>query len=171
MVGTYNLLEHNCNNFSHELATILVGKGIPQHILDLPKEVMNSQLGPMLRPMFEQAADPIHSMRTGQGSMLPKQFRKVDNTTSSSSSTPMASDDELKDIPSTIVLFKPDIDKEFTSLLQHCEGLLKINDRNLLSEIKEYLQQVEVTWSISSNHIKCLCNTNSYALVQGLLFL
>lgn len=167
--GTYNLLEHNCNNFSHELATILVGKGIPQHILDLPKEVMNTPLGPMLRPMLEQAADPLHSMRTGQGAGLVKQFRKQANAASgtdfsSSSSVPAQSENELKEMPSTVTLFKPDIDEEFTSLLKHFEDKLKINDRNLLSEIKEYLQQIEVSWSISSNHIKCLFEIYSNSL-------
>jgi hypothetical protein len=29
-MGSYNLLEHNCNNFSNELALIVVGKPIPQ---------------------------------------------------------------------------------------------------------------------------------------------
>ena len=35
----YDLLNHNCNNFSHETAQFLTGRGIPQHILDLPREV------------------------------------------------------------------------------------------------------------------------------------
>lgn len=156
-IGSYNLLEHNCNNFSHELATLLVGKGIPQHILDLPKEIMNTSLGPMLRPMLEQAADPIHQLRSGQTPGFARQFTKAaQQAAQSSSSTPMQSSDEVKDMPNTLVLFKPDIDDEFNSLVDHCQDLLKLNDRNLLSEIKEYLQQVEITWSISANHIKCL---------------
>ena len=40
-IGTYNLIEHNCNNFSNELAQILVGKPIPSHIVDLPREILN----------------------------------------------------------------------------------------------------------------------------------
>lgn len=54
---TYNLLEHNCNNFSNEAAEFLVGRGIPQKILDLPKVVLETELGRALRPMlgmFEQ---------------------------------------------------------------------------------------------------------------------
>jgi len=54
---TYNLLEHNCNNFSNEAAEFLVGAGIPQKILDLPKVVLETELGRALRPMlgmFEQ---------------------------------------------------------------------------------------------------------------------
>lgn len=46
-IGSYNLLEHNCNNFSNDLASILVGKGIPSHIIDLPKEIMNT-LAPII---------------------------------------------------------------------------------------------------------------------------
>ena len=31
----YNLFHHNCNNFSNELATFLVGSGIPVHQLSM----------------------------------------------------------------------------------------------------------------------------------------
>ncbi|PFX23176.1 Desumoylating isopeptidase 1 [Stylophora pistillata] len=37
----YNLFEHNCNTFSSEVATFLTGNKIPQHIQDLPSEVLN----------------------------------------------------------------------------------------------------------------------------------
>lgn len=47
----YNLLQHNCNNFSHEVAQFLVGKGIPQHIIDLPREVMSTPMGRMFMEM------------------------------------------------------------------------------------------------------------------------
>lgn len=50
----YDLLRHNCNNFSHETSQFLTGRGIPQHILDLPNEVMSTPLGQMLAPMLEQ---------------------------------------------------------------------------------------------------------------------
>lgn len=50
----YDLLQHNCNNFSHETAQFLTGKGIPQHILDLPREVMATPMGQMLAPMLQQ---------------------------------------------------------------------------------------------------------------------
>jgi hypothetical protein len=36
---SYSLLHNNCNNFSHELAQLLVGCGIPDHITGLPAEV------------------------------------------------------------------------------------------------------------------------------------
>lgn len=42
---TYSLLTHNCNNFSNEVAQFLVGATIPDYILQLPNEVMNSPMG------------------------------------------------------------------------------------------------------------------------------
>lgn len=62
---TYNLLSHNCNNFSDELAQFLCGKGIPKYILELPNEVLQTSLGnSLLLPLvqqLEQSARPIAS--------------------------------------------------------------------------------------------------------------
>jgi len=50
----YDLFHHNCNNFSHETAQFLVGRGIPQHIVDLPGEILATPMGQMLAPMLQQ---------------------------------------------------------------------------------------------------------------------
>jgi hypothetical protein len=51
---SYNILENNCNNFSNELATFLLGSGIPRDILDLPRLALASPaLGPLLAPMLQ----------------------------------------------------------------------------------------------------------------------
>jgi len=63
----YDLLRHNCNNFSHETAQFLVGKGIPQHILDLPSEIMATPLGQMLAPMIQQMTPSGNSLPMGNG--------------------------------------------------------------------------------------------------------
>ncbi|ETV78338.1 hypothetical protein H257_07919 [Aphanomyces astaci] len=52
--ASYNLLTNNCNNFSNEVVNFLVGTSIPQHILDLPNEVLSTPMGAMFRPMIEQ---------------------------------------------------------------------------------------------------------------------
>ena len=49
---TYNLLRHNCNNFSNEVANFLVGASIPQHILDLPDDVLSIPFGQQMMPML-----------------------------------------------------------------------------------------------------------------------
>ncbi|KAL8363844.1 hypothetical protein RB601_009550 [Gaeumannomyces tritici] len=50
----YNLWRHNCNNFSNDFATFLVGKGIPDKIINMPAEVLESPLGRMLMPALDQ---------------------------------------------------------------------------------------------------------------------
>eukprot|EP00250_Pteridium_aquilinum_P013551 c21413_g1_i1 orf=381-1244(-) len=51
---TYSLLQHNCNNFSDEVSQFLCGVGIPDFILKLPEEVMNSPMGALIMPMIQQ---------------------------------------------------------------------------------------------------------------------
>jgi hypothetical protein len=36
----YDLWRHNCNNFSNDFATFLLGKGIPSHITNMPQAVL-----------------------------------------------------------------------------------------------------------------------------------
>ena len=55
LLSRYELFHHNCNNFSHETAQFLVGRGIPQHIVDLPGEILATPMGQMLAPMLQQA--------------------------------------------------------------------------------------------------------------------
>ena len=59
----YDLFHHNCNNFSHETAQFLVGRGIPQHIIDLPGEILATPMGQMIAPMLQQM--------TPQGQSIP----------------------------------------------------------------------------------------------------
>ena len=33
----YNVITNNCNNFTNEIALLLIGEGIPKDIVDLPK--------------------------------------------------------------------------------------------------------------------------------------
>lgn len=52
-ISSYHLLDNNCNHFSDCCAMFLVNSHIPQYILDLPGEALNSAIGPMLRPMVD----------------------------------------------------------------------------------------------------------------------
>ncbi|KAL6564004.1 hypothetical protein OROHE_005244 [Orobanche hederae] len=51
---TYSLMTNNCNNFSNEVAQFLVGASIPDYILNLPNEVLNSPMGALILPMIQQ---------------------------------------------------------------------------------------------------------------------
>lgn len=56
-VQAYNLWKHNCNNFSNDFATFLVGTGIPDHILHMPDAVLQSPLGAMIMPALNQQVE------------------------------------------------------------------------------------------------------------------
>ncbi len=57
--ATYNVLKHNCNNFSDECATFLLGNGIPKDIVNLPNEFLSTPMGRMLSPMLQQAQENL----------------------------------------------------------------------------------------------------------------
>lgn len=56
---TYNVLKHNCNNFTNECAHFLLGQGIPKDIIDLPEQFLNTPAGRMIAPMLMQAQDNL----------------------------------------------------------------------------------------------------------------
>lgn len=56
---TYSLMKHNCNNFSNEVAQYLVGKDIPEYILNLPNEVLSSPLAPLMMPMINNLENTL----------------------------------------------------------------------------------------------------------------
>jgi len=57
--ATYDLINHNCNNFSNCVAMFLLNQGIPEHIVDLPRIVFSTPGGMMLRPMIESMQSGI----------------------------------------------------------------------------------------------------------------
>ncbi|XP_009605724.1 uncharacterized protein [Nicotiana tomentosiformis] len=81
---TYSLLTHNCNNFSNEVAQFLVGATIPDDILNLPNEVMNSPMGALIMPMIQQLESTLRANAVPQA----PQFRPP---TVASASQPMVS--------------------------------------------------------------------------------
>eukprot|EP00215_Chloropicon_roscoffensis_P002769 CAMPEP_0198468694 /NCGR_PEP_ID=MMETSP1456-20131121/9038_1 /TAXON_ID=1461544 ORGANISM="Unidentified sp., Strain RCC1871" /NCGR_SAMPLE_ID=MMETSP1456 /ASSEMBLY_ACC=CAM_ASM_001119 /LENGTH=165 /DNA_ID=CAMNT_0044194959 /DNA_START=164 /DNA_END=661 /DNA_ORIENTATION=- len=62
---SYSLLKNNCNHFSTELCTVLVGKGIPDKIVRLPEDVLDSPMGFLLGPILDQLEQQLGSVGTG----------------------------------------------------------------------------------------------------------
>ncbi|XP_047313314.1 desumoylating isopeptidase 1-like [Impatiens glandulifera] len=97
---TYSLLTHNCNNFSNEVTQFLVGATIPEYILNLPSEVMNSPMGALIMPMIQQLET---TLRSGAVPQTP-QFQpsavamRTTTTTTSSASTVKSSDAKDKNV-------------------------------------------------------------------------
>ncbi|KAG5495200.1 hypothetical protein JKF63_02255 [Porcisia hertigi] len=51
----YNVLHNNCNSFSDAASLYLLGRHIPQDVLDMIPTLLSTPLGQMLRPILEQA--------------------------------------------------------------------------------------------------------------------
>ncbi|CAG8294706.1 unnamed protein product [Penicillium nalgiovense] len=63
---SYDLFLHNCNNFSQDLAMFLVGKSIPEHIINLPRTFLETPFGQMIKPQIEMALKGV-TQGTGTG--------------------------------------------------------------------------------------------------------
>ncbi|KAI2623144.1 P-loop containing nucleoside triphosphate hydrolase protein [Hypoxylon sp. NC1633] len=63
----YDLFRHNCNNFSNDFSMFLLGKGIPEHIANMPQAVLDSPFGRMLEP---QLVRMVEQRKAQQGGLL-----------------------------------------------------------------------------------------------------
>lgn len=51
--GSYDLIKHNCNNFTNEVTSFLCGQEIPSYVLNLPQDILNTPLGASLKPLLD----------------------------------------------------------------------------------------------------------------------
>ncbi|KAI9846982.1 MAG: hypothetical protein M1837_003338 [Sclerophora amabilis] len=56
---SYDLFLHNCNNFTNDLAEFLVGRGIPDRIQSLPRRVLETPFGAMMKEQIDAAMRPV----------------------------------------------------------------------------------------------------------------
>lgn len=54
----YHLLDYNCNTFTNDMCSFLVGKSIPSYISSLPADFLRTPLGQSLRPMIDGMFSP-----------------------------------------------------------------------------------------------------------------
>jgi len=59
--ATYDLFENNCNSFSQEVCQFLTGKNIPEFITNLPREALNTPLGPLVKQFSQAIANQINN--------------------------------------------------------------------------------------------------------------
>ena len=50
----YNLFTQNCNHFSNEITEFLIGKGIPEHIVNLPDICQETFVGGLVKSFMEK---------------------------------------------------------------------------------------------------------------------
>ena len=58
----YDLFEHNCNDFANECIQFLLNKNLPEFILGLPAEFLNSDVGKLLKPMIDNMQENAMAM-------------------------------------------------------------------------------------------------------------
>lgn len=68
----YDLVRHNCNNFSNELSNFLVGQSIPSYILDLPEEILSTPVGKAFLTLLEQLSDSCQTPHRNRGRESPE---------------------------------------------------------------------------------------------------
>lgn len=61
----YDLWRRNCNNFSNDFATFLLGKGIPSYIINQPQTVLESPFGRLLQPTIDDMIKNSQNRRNG----------------------------------------------------------------------------------------------------------
>ncbi|KAL9599527.1 MAG: hypothetical protein Q9219_003771 [cf. Caloplaca sp. 3 TL-2023] len=71
---SYDLFTHNCNNFTNDFAMFLVGRGIPDHITALPRRVLETPFGQMIKPLLHTAVREIAQAPTAPAA-FPQQSR------------------------------------------------------------------------------------------------
>ena len=79
---SYDLFAHNCNNFTNDFAMLLVGKGIPDHITSLPRRVLETPFGQMLRPQIEAGMRGVTQAAVPAGNVPPTAARQTNGQAS-----------------------------------------------------------------------------------------
>lgn len=111
---------HNCNNFSNDFATFLVGKGIPEHITSLPKTVLDTPFGQMLRPQLDRSMREVTQASIPSSSVPAStaQSRGTSNSYPASSTSSMNGNGVKHTSPSTGVVHNVTRLNELDALLQ-----------------------------------------------------
>ncbi|KAA3479363.1 deSI-like protein [Gossypium australe] len=96
---TYSLLTHNCNNFSNEVAQFLVGSNIPDYILQLPNENLETTLRAGAIPQVPQFR-PSVSAQSSQSTTISVNWCSI-------SSQPKEVDNKVKEVKTSKKIIPP----------------------------------------------------------------
>ncbi|CAH1397520.1 unnamed protein product [Nezara viridula] len=75
----YDLLKHNCNNFSDNLSRFLVGNGIPEYILKLPEEILSTPFGQRFQGLIEQISQNSPNLQPIQRRAASPEFYQLNS--------------------------------------------------------------------------------------------
>lgn len=158
-VDKYNLVSWNCNHFTNTICNFLLGKNIPDYILNLPNEVMETSQGRLILNMMQSYQNTIAPgfNNNAQGDANKDNSTKSDGITSSLS--PGTSNDagitgkvpsvnirnvfdscdseKMKKIDEMVKNLKHSSDKKkkFFSTLQKCIDSIRLQPENINQRI------------------------------------
>jgi len=75
----YNVLTHNCNNFTDAVSKFALGTGIPEEIVTLPQRVMATPLGKMIMPQLTQMEQSLNDQGHNYFGEDPQGLRQNNN--------------------------------------------------------------------------------------------
>ena len=121
---SYDLLQCNCNHFSHAAALdgLKLSQGVPQWILDVPQRFLSSPMGQLVRPMLEQmqitGQSPVTATSTSIS--MPNNTKSPINpwTTGKSKASPKEASQSPSQVPTPVLdsFHKPLVSKDTGSI-------------------------------------------------------
>ncbi|XP_064647934.1 uncharacterized protein LOC135500382 [Lineus longissimus] len=177
---TYNLFDHNCNNFSSEIAMFLTGQDIPAKILDLPKEVGDTPLGGLVRSLMEsmgpKGGNTVFQLPHTRGATNVSAANERPNEATNNAAQYSISEKAEVGKGGTNFIIYPisptsDVYKEFR---ENLASVATPRDLETLDEFDEYLSKdpKDLKWSVGLEHIRVLghyLSTCSSKLLTGCL--
>ena len=177
----YHLFNHNCNNFSNEVAQFLTGKPIPSHITNLPQEVLETPFGAMIKPFIDaMSVNPEggHQLFSNSSEAQSKPSAPAMEQTPSQSNQEKVTSQETsndKASSSTSKTLSPVIHKVSKAAIEDSMKSSKLDarEKEILVEVNEYLNTPDCTWSLGRVHLNCICkrlmSEANHTLVSNLL--
>lgn len=158
----YNLMNHNCNTFTNDLAVFLTGRSIPRYVTDLPQDILNSPFGAMMKPFLESM-----SVNPEGGHAL---FESSSHDHTAQSSSRLAAQPK-ESMPSTTnnagklhqentaepeaAMFKDDsVRQQVNEMRSTFKAALRDKEWQLLNEVIEYVSSADCLWSLGRDHMK-----------------
>lgn len=177
----YHLFDHNCNSFSNELANFLTGKSIPSQITDLPRDVMETPIGNMIRQFVDSmsvaGASMFPEMQAGSNTretinrvigaerISPNKTADVRGNTSNTKDTSVGTGTSCNKQPETMAIAPPvkiyldeKVLESYKERRDTIRALLRPNDFQSIEEVFEYVSLQQVDWSLHRNHLSVICN-------------
>jgi desumoylating isopeptidase 1 len=150
--ASYDLLERNCNNFSHDAALegLRLSQGVPEWILQVPQKFLSSPMGQMVRPILQNMQVSGGSGNSAPFSSTPtSSFSGASSMVTSTASSPsqgnnsQLSDEPKAGTPTLDTFSKPLISKDSKTVLlcvkKLVTGLADPDDQQTLQEIGKCL--------------------------------